>query len=147
MPPDVLAGEEARDADCAAEEVVRHGHDPDGVAVEPGPSEQRAEARAEHLPRDERDGSPHRGPRPPRDRPGEAVLEPADQPDSVLDHRKPLVGAGGRPRPAGEPVDLVGEGDGTAAERGQPALLPALHAPAARAGPVRGYAPDPRPPA
>src|SRR5439155_770002 len=72
MPPDVLAGEEARDADCAAEEVVRHGHDPDVVAVEPGPSEQRAEARAEHLPRDERDGSPHRGPRPPRDRPGEA---------------------------------------------------------------------------
>src|SRR5256712_9791283 len=94
MPPDVLAGEEARDADCAAEEVVRHGHDPDVVAVEPGPSEQRAEARAEHLPRDERDGSPHRGPRPPRDRPGEADLEPAAHPPPHPPHRETPAGGG-----------------------------------------------------
>src|SRR3989441_10964983 len=142
MTPDILAREEPRDADRVAEEVVRHRGDPDAVAVEPGPREQHAEARTEHLPCDERDGSPHGRRRPPGERPGESVLEPAHESDSVLDDGEAFVGARRRQGSAGEQVDLVGGEDEAATQLREPAVLPALHRGDQRLRLVSGEAPE-----
>ena len=100
---DVLAGEEPRHADAAAEPVIgdrrqAHASGPPRARVE-----ERAQARGEHLARDHGHragrGEP-RGQR--RAARGEAVVEAPHEADAVLDDGEALVGA--RPAAAATPA-------------------------------------------
>ena len=79
---------------------------------------------------------------PPRERPGESVLEPAHESDSVLDDGEAFVGARRRQGSAGEQVDLVGGEDEAATQLREPAVLPALHRGDQRLRLVSGEAPE-----